>query len=136
MSRKRIYIDSGVLITAYRGLNDPAVRAVEILDHADCDFASSQFVKLEVLPKAIYGKRQAEVDFYNSFFAAVKYWAAPLEALVEIALQQANLHGLAALDALHIAAALSIEANEFVTTEKPTKPLHRVVGIRVISLQS
>jgi predicted nucleic acid-binding protein len=43
-------------------------------------------------------------------------------------------YGLAAMDALHIAAALSIGAEEFLTTEKPTKPMFQVSGIQVISI--
>ncbi len=45
-------------------------------------------------------------------------------------------YGLAAMDALHIAAALSVDAEEFVTTEKPTKPMFRVTSIQVISIFS
>jgi predicted nucleic acid-binding protein len=43
-------------------------------------------------------------------------------------------YGLAAMDALHIAAALSVDAKEFVTTEKPNKPMFRVSNIQVISI--
>jgi hypothetical protein len=38
------------------------------------------------------------------------------------------------MDALHIAAALAIDADEFVTTEKSTKPMYRVTEIRVVSI--
>ncbi len=43
-------------------------------------------------------------------------------------------YGLAAMDALHIAAAISVGAEEFITTEKPTKPMYRVTGLKVVSL--
>jgi hypothetical protein len=43
--------------------------------------------------------------------------------------------GLAALDALHLAAAVSTGAEEFITTEKPGKPLYRATDIRVRSIQ-
>ena len=48
------YIDSGVLIAASRGVGDIARRAVEVLDDQDRAFASSEFVRLEVLPKPVY----------------------------------------------------------------------------------
>jgi len=35
----------------------------------------------------------------------------------------AGTYGLAAMDALHVAAALQIQADELITTEKPTKPI-------------
>lgn len=135
MSLKKTYIDSGVLITAFRGTDEIALKAIQILDDPDREFASSEFVKLEVLPKAIHGKRQLEIDFYQAFFSKVTYWAEPVDSLVQSAFQQASTYGLAAVDALHVAAALLIGADEVVTTEKPTKPIHRVAGIQVISLE-
>lgn len=135
MSLKKTYIDSGVLITAFRGTDEIALKAIQILDDPDREFASSEFVKLEVLPKAIHGKRQLEIDFYQAFFSKVTYWAEPVDSLVQSAFQQASTYGLAAVDALHVAAALLIGADEVVTMEKPTKPIHRVAGIQVISLE-
>ncbi len=43
-------------------------------------------------------------------------------------------YGLSAMDALHIAAAISVGAEEFIITEKPTKPMYRVTGLKVVSL--
>lgn len=131
---KRTYIDSGVLIAAARGTTPIAIRAMEILDDPDREFASSIFVKLEVLPKAICYKNTAESDFYEAFFNAVSYWADSLERIVEDAYHQACNSGLAALDALHVAAAISVGAEELVTTEKPDKPIHRATGIKVVSI--
>ena len=59
----KTYIDSGVLIAAFKGVGDLAVRVIQILDSTSREFVSSQFVKLEILPKAIHGKRQAEINF-------------------------------------------------------------------------
>ncbi len=36
------------------------------------------------------------------------------------------------MDALHVAVALLLAADEFVTTERPGKPLYRVDRLRVI----
>jgi hypothetical protein len=38
------------------------------------------------------------------------------------------------MDALHIAAAIEAKADELVTTEKSTKPMHRVTEVKVVSL--
>ena len=78
MSKKKTYLDAGVLIAAVRGRDDVAARAMQVLDDPDREFVSSPFLKLEVLPKAVHGKRQAEVEFYETFFAAVRYWAKTL----------------------------------------------------------
>jgi len=134
---KRTYIDSGVLIEAMQGNSGSAVsfQAQSILIEPDREFASSIFVKLEVLPKAIYYKNAAEVAFYEDFFNLVVHWAHPDDRLMQAAYKHACDFGMAALDALHVAAAISVGAEELVTTEKPNKPIHRATGITVVSIQ-
>ena len=116
MSRKKTYIDSGVLITAFRGVQLASIRANIILNDVNREFVSSQFVKLEVLPKAIYHNQQDEVEFYETFFAAVSHWATELEQIMQDAYQLACAYGLASMDALHVAAAIQIKADELITT--------------------
>jgi len=134
LSRKKTFVDSGVLITAFRGVDEIAMQAIEILDDSEREFVSSEFVRLEILPKPIYEKRQTEVEFYEAFFAKVSFWAEPLDSLVEQAHRYANRYGLAAIDALHVATASMLEADELVTTEKLTKPMHRVSNIQILSI--
>ncbi len=134
MSRKKTYIDSGVLITAFQGIQSVSIRANEILNDENREFASSRFVQLEVLPKATYNKQQDETEFYETFFSAVIHWATDFEQIIQHAHQIACTYGLAAMDAIHVAAALQIKAAELITTEKPTKPMHRVREIQIISL--
>jgi len=50
----RTFIDAGVLITAARVGDEHAERAAAVLDDPNRAFASSIFLKMEVLPKAIY----------------------------------------------------------------------------------
>lgn len=38
------------------------------------------------------------------------------------------------MDALHIAAAVSVRANEFFTNERPEKSIHRTKSIKIISI--
>lgn len=134
MSLKKTYLDSGVLITAFRGVQSTSLRANSLLNSSDRAFASSQFVKLEVLPKARHHQQQDEIEFYETFFDAVSYWATDIEQITQNAYQLACTYGLAAMDALHVAAALWLKADELITTEKPTKPMHRVTGIQIISI--
>ncbi len=128
------FIDSGVLVTAARGVEENSDKAIAILGSDGREFASSKFVKLEVWPKAIYHRQNNEVEFYEEFFNAVTYWANDFSVVVTTGYDLACKYGLAAMDALHIAAALSIGATEFITTEKQTKPMYRVTEIKVISL--
>jgi predicted nucleic acid-binding protein len=130
----RTYIDSGVLLSAAREQDDLSEKAVKILADENRTFASSLFVRLEVLPKAICYRRRNEAQFYREYFSAVQYWANDLTKLLEDGYRIACKHGLAAIDALHVAAALAAEADELVTTERTTKPMHRVSEICVISI--
>ncbi|OKH29949.1 nuclease [[Phormidium ambiguum] IAM M-71] len=131
---KRTFIDAGVLVAAARGVGDISEKALEILLDSDREFASSIFIKLEVLPKAIYNRQTDEAEFYETFFSAVTYWANDVERIIEEAYRIACTYGLASMDSLHVAAALLVGAEELVTTEKPTKPMYRVTGIQVISI--
>ena len=82
----------------------------------------------------MFHRRLDEVSFYTVFFAAVARWAEPDSALTDSALSLAARFGLSALDALHVAAALSVGADELLTTERSQKPIHRVTEIRVRTL--
>ncbi|MGA2263080.1 MAG: PIN domain-containing protein [Acidobacteriota bacterium] len=131
---KLVFIDAGVLIAAARGKNDVAERAMHILDDPALEFASSIFVKLEVLPKPLFLGMDDEAEFYETFFGAVSSWAEAQPTLAQQAYDEAVKRGLSAMDALHIAAAASVGADELITTEKQTKPIHRsqLISIRTI----
>lgn len=132
----RTYVDAGVLIAAVRGGSDLARLALELIEDPDRVFVASVFLRLEVLPKATYLRRQTEVTFYQNFFARIASWAHPGDALLDLAEQEAARSGLNALDALHIAAAQLLGADEFVTTESPRKPIHRTTSVRVVAIPS
>lgn len=135
MSLKRTFLDAGVLIAAARGADKTSLQALQVLDDPDRVFVSSIFVKLEVLPKAIYNGFKEETAFYQSFFENdVDLWIDFSDEPVEVAEQHAEKFGLSALDALHVAAAISAEADEIITTEKLGKPMHRLRGISVRSI--
>ncbi len=91
-------------------------------------------LNLLILSEAIYHQNIAEVNFYETFFAGCTIWANELEKIVESAQKLASDFGINAIDALHVAAAISVNVDELITTEKPSKPMHRVTQIRVISI--
>ena len=128
------FVDAGVLIAAVRGTAEIGLRANQVLGDPRRSFASSPFLRLEVLPKARFHKKFGEVYFYETFFEVVERWAVPDSALLGQAQSLASRFGLSALDALHVAAALSVGADEILTTERFEKPIHRVTEIRVRSL--
>jgi len=79
----RTFIDSGVLIQAVRGEEKIADKALQILEDTNREFASSIFLKMEVLPKAIYQKQSREVKFYEEYFDAVTYWARDIDKIID-----------------------------------------------------
>lgn len=129
------YIDAGVLIAVVRGEQLHAHRALALLEDPERTFVASAFLRLELLPKALYHRNRTGVAFYTGFFAQVLIWAEPVERVVEAAEREAAEHGLnAALDALRAAAAVLLSADELVTTEGPHKPIHRATNLKVTAI--
>lgn len=131
----RTFIDSGVLIAAVRGKEEVAIRAIEVLDDPERVFVSSDFVRLEVLPKAKYNRREEEAKSYEAFFRAAQEMVRASRTLINQAYNEASRAGLAAMDALHVAAAKVSGSDEFLTTEKPAKPIFRAEGIKVKTIR-
>jgi predicted nucleic acid-binding protein len=130
----RTYIDAGVLIAAARAAEPLASRALAYLADPQRAFVSSEFARLEVLPKPLCLKRQDEAAFYTTFFGAVVAWASLTTELLEQAYTLAATHGLSAMNALHVASALAMQAEELITAERPEKPMFRVTGLKVLSI--
>jgi predicted nucleic acid-binding protein len=107
---------------------------MHILDDPDREFVTSDFVELEVLPKAIYNRKDDEADFYRTFIAAAQDIVRSSQALVTQAKAEAEQAGLSAVDALHVAAARFSRCDELVTTERPTSPLFRVTGLAIATI--
>jgi len=124
----RTFLDAGVLIAAVRGQEDEAARALARLEDPERSFIGSDFLKMEVLPKALYYQRPAEVALYERFFSRARLISVST-ALVTQAYTEACTFGLSALDALHVTVAKAGGAEEFITTERTTTPLFRVTGI-------
>lgn len=130
----RTFLDANVLITAFRGTGQLASDARAVLNDTDREFVASDVLRLELVPKAHYNKQILEEQFYEAYLSSVVEFVETTPQLVQSAEAEAKAAGLAAGDALHITAAKSAGVEEFVTGEKSTKPLFRVVGIKVTSL--
>ncbi len=128
---KLIFVDSGVLIAAARGIDPLARRALALLADPDVRFAASIFVRLEVLPKALYHRRQAEARLYERYFLSVAAWAEPTSELLLEAYNEAIRAGLASMDALHVAAAAQVGALELIATERRFSPILRATLVQV-----
>jgi predicted nucleic acid-binding protein len=128
------YIDSGVLIFAAQGTTDSAALALPFLADPSREYITSDYVRLEVLPKATFQKRTAEIAFYDLFFTTTTRSIPTSEALLQYALEEACKNGIHGLDAVHIACAVFAGAEEFITSEKTNRPIHRTKVIRMVSI--
>ena len=136
MPKLLTFVDSSVLITAARGQDQVLrKRALDLLADPTREFAASVFVQLEVMPKALWTRNQVEQQVYEGFFNDVKLWPSDTDAVIAQAQKEAAIYGLGSMDALHIAAAILLKADELVTMEKPTKSIHRTKSIKVVSLR-
>ena len=117
------FVDASVLINAIVG-SDAArkMRALAVLGDPQREFVATRFLTLEVMPIPTKFKRKREAAFYERFFKGVSSWVSPA-SIIRPAFDLACLHGLGAMDALHLAAAIKVGA-EFVSAEKPTKPIY------------
>ena len=107
--------------------------ALHLLRDPQREFLASVFLYLELVPKAIFHKRQLEQRFYEAYFARTE-WCRDTEAITTLAIAECQDRGLGAIDGLHTAAAHLLRADELVTTESPRKSIHRSHLVQVTCL--
>ena len=134
VAEPRTYLDSSVLIHAVLGVSASATAM--LLADPQREFVAATLLKLELLPQPTFHHRPAELAFHRAFFERVKEWVPASEELLAQALHEAGLVPLSAMDAWHVAAARRLGAAEFITSEKPSKPLYKVKGLKVTALAS
>ena len=129
----RTFLDSGILIAASRGDLAASEKSMRVLEDPGRRFLTSVFVRLEVFPKVARHEFPLQRAFLNEFFADRSLeGASDLDAVINLAVSEAERHGLSAMDALHVAAALLLKADQLITTEKPGKPIYRAEGVQVM----
>ncbi len=131
---KRTYVDACLLIADFKGKGELGRRAMDILDDPERVLIVSDAVWLEVLPKPRFHRQREEAAFYEAVFEQAEHRGWCVETLYH-AHTLAETHGIAAMDAIHVAIALEAGAEEFVTAEKPTKPMFRVPSMPLRSIR-
>ena len=131
---KRTYIDTCLLIAAFKGEGELGQRAMSVLDDPERALVLSDAVRLEALPKARYHKQLHELAFYEAVFSQAENIAWDGSALQQ-AQSIAETHGIAAMDAIHVAHAATAGVDEFISAEKSTKPMFRVQAIAMRSIR-
>ena len=62
---KRTYVDANVLIAAFQGKEQISQRAMRVLEDPDRILVVSDYLRLEVLPKPTFQKREEEIQFMH-----------------------------------------------------------------------
>ncbi|MBF0500239.1 MAG: hypothetical protein HQM09_08905 [Candidatus Riflebacteria bacterium] len=83
----------------------------------------------------MFHKQEAEKKLYQQYFAQISQWAAATDEMIEKTIKLAGLYNLSSIDAIHAASAIALKADEFITGEKPGKPLFRIRNLTVIGLE-
>jgi predicted nucleic acid-binding protein len=130
---KRTYVDASVLIAAFQGQGDTSRLAMAVLDDPERRLVVSDYLRLEVVPKPAFLRRDEEVQFMETVLAAGEAVLTSPD-LTRGAVHLACRYDMKPIDALHVSAALTGNADELVTMEKHEKPICRVREILVVSL--
>lgn len=130
------FLDANVLFAAHRGNPNVRDRALALLSQPERHFIASPFLRLEVMPKAVYHRNTSEVDFYQAYFDNVRVWVNDVDSIVRLATEESERCGINAMDALHVAAAHLAEANVLVTIEGREKPIYRTSLVQVVCLEA
>jgi predicted nucleic acid-binding protein len=131
----RTFLDSGVLMRAWKGEEAEAEAAGRVIEDTARRLLTSEVIRLELLPKPLYFKQKDEVAFYEEIFRRSE--CDRLDgALYSDAFALAERYGLAAADAFNLASAIRLQADEFVTTERPGRPMFRVKELQVVTLHA
>lgn len=131
----RTFVDANILIRA-TNFEDASLIAeiVAVLEDTRREFVTNDFLELEILPKLTRNKFQISIDFCYDFLARCVVRVPTDTALMKAAFAEACLLGLSAPDAIHFVTASFAKADELITLEKPTKPLHKSKLVKVIYL--
>jgi predicted nucleic acid-binding protein len=122
----RTYLDSGVFLAAHQSSHHSYAAARAVIADPNRVFVVSDILRLELFPKPTYFKNDKELKFLQAFFAdAVDDWALNASSFQDC-MGLAGQYGLSGSDALQLSAALSLKAEEFISTEKATKPMYRI----------
>jgi predicted nucleic acid-binding protein len=135
LALRRTYVDSCVLIWAARGVSENSEVALRFVSDPAREYVTSDYIRLEVIPKATFYKNRSELEFYETFFQANIRCIPTSESLIRDAMAEGCNTGISGIDALHIACAVFAGAEELITTEKETSPMYRTKLVKVTCIR-
>lgn len=132
---RRTYLDTGVLIEAAAGKGPKAEVAMAVLRDPTRVFLSCPFLDLELLPQTILNRNRLQQRFLETYLAGTDR-TEELAAIFKLAFREATRSPVSGMDALHVAAAHLLRADEFITTERPGKAICRNSLVPVVFLSA
>jgi predicted nucleic acid-binding protein len=132
---RRTYVDASVLIAAARGTEEVSTVAMAVLSDPNREFVASAFLRLETTAPSTYHNFPDQAAFYEAYFAGVTIWTEISDELVAAACRECASTGIRSLDAIHLAAAAAVGADEFVTAERRSGPMDRTALVKVVSIR-
>jgi predicted nucleic acid-binding protein len=129
----RDYLDAGVLIEAASGRGLESEVALSLIRDPNRRFLSCPYLDFELLPQVVLNKRSLQVEFLQRYLLSTERFE-DKDAIFRLAFQEACRSPVSGIDAFHIAAAHLLGADEFITTEKPTKGIYKNTLVHVVYL--
>lgn len=128
-------MDSDVLIAAAVDFRGSSKAAVEISLDGRREFARSVFQEVAVLPAARRNGRKRELGWYQAFLRMAKKSPHSYEEVGQMACQIVAEQAIRLMDALHLASALAVSAEQLVTLESIRKGIAKTGVIEVLCLR-
>jgi predicted nucleic acid-binding protein len=129
----RVFVDADVLIAAFQGERQLRDCAQAILSQQLFEFWYNPLLRMEVTVQPAYHKHTSELSFYNTYFSGAQCYG-DLNRMFEVGHIEAAKHGIAVVDALHVATAHLAKCAVLVTAERDTKPMFRTRLVKVVSI--
>ena len=130
---RRTYLDTGVLIDAAAGKGARAEVALAVLKDPSRLFLSCPYLDLELLPQVIHNRNSEQQEFLEAYLNTAER-IDDMNAIFQVAFREASRSPVSGIDALHVAAARLLNADEIITTEKPGKAIHKNTLVPVVYL--
>ena len=89
---------------------------------------------MELLPQVIQNRNRPQQKFLEAYLGGTER-IEDMNAIFRTAFRETSRSAVSGIDALRVAAAHLLKADEFITTEKPGKPLYTNKLVRVLYLQ-
>ncbi|RYG43026.1 hypothetical protein EON79_17790 [bacterium] len=123
-----------MFIASWRGTSESRAKAEEVFFDDSRILIASSIIRLELAPHS--GNRPEEIAHFQSLFEFIHLWVSMDDALVGRAREIRTAFDVASIDALHLAAAELAVTDQFITTERPGKPLYRVSHLGPVFLSN